>query len=274
MLLGLLFVMSQGLNAQAKLKLSLMPDQETYLVSMIPEVTWQMPLNIVGSAQVVLQVEADRPFSAGEITSMIPGISWIDNAYVESPASAPAYNFVCFVLNEQGTREIPFEDGVETPLFTFKNIEPGCVGMIELVDNTDLRTKKIAYKDQLNITQNLAVVGARGNAVTGIEGEGANCEVLQSVYESIPIVSNLLVYPVPTANLLQISWENVTGKEVSQLQITDPLGRELELEKNIPGFDQQKIDLDVSDFPNGLYNASLVANSGERQFFQFIVAHP
>nr|HQU60947.1 hypothetical protein [Saprospiraceae bacterium] len=60
--IGLALFMSCVLQAQVKLKLSLLPDQQTYLVSMIPEQSWDMPMNMVGSAQVVLQMQAGRPF--------------------------------------------------------------------------------------------------------------------------------------------------------------------------------------------------------------------
>ena len=134
---GLFVFITCVLNAQVKLSLTLLPDQQTYLVSMTPEVTWAAPMNMIGSAQIVIRLPADKPFLAGNIKSLVPGVSWADNALIEKPASASDYSFICFVLNELGTKSIPFHAGVETPLFTFVNLEPGCVGLMELVENNN-----------------------------------------------------------------------------------------------------------------------------------------
>ncbi|MCB0556627.1 MAG: hypothetical protein KDD02_23985 [Phaeodactylibacter sp.] len=270
LLIGLALMLSHAIHAQVKLKLSLMADQQSYVVSMIPESTWAAPLNRVGSAQVVLRMQAGRPFLAGNVTSLIPGVSWVDNAYIESPESAPGFKFVCFALNEQGTKNIPFQAGVETPLFTFSNLEPGCVGAVELVENYDRLIQKVVHKDRINITQNIAALGARGNAFSGIEGGAADCALVQSSQEQ-SIVKNLRVYPVPTTDALQISWENEFGQEADKLLVAGLLGHQMALEKIIPVAGKQEISLDVSAFPTGLYTASLINAAGKRQFFQFIV---
>lgn len=270
-LIALAITLNHAVQAQVKLKLSLMADQQTYLVSMLSESTWEAPMNKVGAAQVVIRMEAGRPFLAGNITSLISGISWMDNAYVNSPPSAPEYSFVCFALNERGTGKIPFEAGVETPLFSFTNLEPGCVGQIELVENKDRLIQKVVHKDRLNITQNMVVLGARGNAWSGVAGGGADCAAVVQASNEAPIVSNLRVFPIPTTDALQITWENSEGPTVEKLVVSGLLGRPLMLEKIIPGLKTQQISLDVSSFPTGLYTGSLVNAAGERQFFQFIV---
>ncbi len=270
-LIALAIVLNHTVQAQIKLKLSLMADQRTYLVSMIPESTWEAPMNKVGSAQVVIRMESNRPFLAGNIQSLIPDVSWTDNAYVISPASAPGSSFVCFVLNEQGTGKIPFQAGVETPLFSFTNLEPGCVGQIELVENEHRLVQKIVHEDRLNITQNMVVLGARGNAFSGVTGSAADCAAVVQSANEIPIVSNLRAFPIPTTDVLQISWKNNTGNEIDKIMVSSLLGNPLMLEKVIPGPEEQQARLDVSALPTGLYTGSLVNTAGERQFFQFIV---
>lgn len=257
--------------AQVRFNLSLMPDQRTYLVSMVPETTWSVPQNTVASIQVVLQLPADKPFMAGEIKSLVPGISWSDNAYVERPASASAYNFVCFVLNERGTKKFGFEAGLETPLFTFVNLEPGCVGAVELVENNSTIVQQVVQQDRLNITQNMTVLGARGNAFSGLLNKSVDCTLLNTSGPNL-LVENLRVFPVPASTLLTISWENKSGNGADALMINNMLGKIVAIEKINSAAGEQKIQVDVAVFPTGLYHATLSGASGEKQAFRFLVS--
>lgn len=269
-LTGLVACLTHTLKAQVRLNLSLLPDQQTYLVSMLPEQSWSAPLNAVGSAQIVLQMDAGRPFLAGQIKSLIPGISWSDNAYIESPAAATEYKFVCFALNEPGTKSISFQAGVETPLFTFINLEPGCVGTVILTDNNNPIVQKVVNNDRYNITQNMTVLGAQGNAVLGAVNNSVDCNVLYTKTEN-SIVSNLRIYPVPATDMLQIFWELESGQNLIKLLVTDMIGRQIVLETISATPGEQHYNLDVSAFPTGLYTASLINREGERQAFQFTV---
>ncbi len=260
----------QTIGGQVRLNLSLLSDRQTYLVSMLPDQSWQAPMNAVGSAQIVIQTDASKPFLAGQIKSLIPGISWLDNAYVESPAAAPQYRFICFALNEPGTRNIAFQAGVETPLFSFVNLEPGCAGPVNLADNNDPLVQQVVNKNHLNITQNITVLGARGNAVSGIAANNADCAELQTNTDEI-IVNNLKIYPVPATDILQILWELEPGQNVDKLLVTDMIGRQLVLETIKPVSGEHRYNLDVSSFPTGLYTAALVNKDGKRQAFRFTV---
>ncbi len=275
-LLGLAISFGRPALAQVKLNLSLLPDQQTYLVSVISESTWTAPQNTVGSVQVVLRYNAGKQFIAGNIQSLIPGVTWVDNAYLESPASAPEFHFVSFVLNERGTKNIPFQQDVETPLFTFVNLADDCIGKLELVENESELTKQVVGVDHMNVTQNITVLGARGNAYAGILNASVDCAQATSVENQQPVVKNLRVFPVPTSNVLRVFWENLdTGNGPDKLQVTDILGRELGLERKLisNAAEEQYIQLDVSDFPTGLYNGCFVTPGGDRQSFRFVVAH-
>lgn len=269
-LIGLATCVCQNLSAQVRLNLSLLPDHQTYLVSMIPEHSWDAPLNMVGSAQIVLQFHVGKLFLAGQIKSLIPGVTWTDNAYIESPASASEYNFACFALNELGTKNIPFQANVETPLFTFVNLEPECVGVLELVDNNSSIIQNIVNTDRLNVTQNITVLGARGNAVTGIENGSADCAALY-IKGTKTIVHNLHIYPVPATDVLHIFWENHAAGRASKLLVSDMLGRLVTQEKTSENIGEQHIELDVATYPTGLYMASFFNEVGDRQSFRFVV---
>ncbi len=267
---GLIICLAQSAIAQVRFNLSLLPDQRTYLVSMLPDQSWSTPMNAVGSAQIVLQYKADKTFLAGQIKSLISGISWSDNAYIEKPAAAPESNFICFALNERGTKNISFLQGVETPLFTFVNLEPECAGVLELVDNNNPKIQAVVQNDQINITQNMTVLGARGNAFTGILNGSVDCTVLSTVGVN-SIVKNLRVYPVPATDVLQLFWENMPGNAATKLLVADMLGQQktLEILTNTTG--EQHLRLDVASFPTGLYTACLINTTGEKQSFRFVV---
>jgi hypothetical protein len=269
-LTGLAICLIFSLQAQVRFNLSLMPDQQTYLVSMLPDATWQMPENIVGGAQICLQMPAGKPFLAGQIKSLIPGTTWIDNAYFEKATATADFQYVCFSLSEMGTKAIPFSAGVETPLFSFKNLEPGCIGVLELVENNDPVTKAVVAKDRVNITQNMTVLGAGGNAYAGLLNGRVDCALI-STTEEHPIVSKLRVFPVPATDVLQVAWENSETSKISKLLVNDMLGRQMALENTSAVAGEQQLRLDVASYPTGLYLASLVNQAGERQSFRFIV---
>lgn len=261
------------LKAQVKLNLTLLPDQRTYLVSMTPEVSWTEPMNMTGSAQIVVRLPAGKPFTAGNIKSLIPGVTWVDNAFVEMPASAPDYNFVCFVLNELGTKGIHYQAGIETPLFTFQNLEPECAGRLELSGNEDPVIEKVVQNDHINITQNLTVLGAYGNAFSGIGNNTADCAATSST-TTVNLVDELRVFPIPVADFLNIRWVN--GAEANDmpgnLHVFNSLGSLISLNTLTKLSGEQNIRLDVSAWPTGLYSARFIADSGKIQSFKFLVS--
>lgn len=270
---GLFVSVTGALYAQVKLNLTLLPDQQTYLVSMLPEVSWTEPMNMTGSAQIVIRLPAGKPFMAGNIKSLIPGITWADNAFIEKPASAPNDNFVCFVLNELGTKGIHYQAGVETPLFTFKNLEPDCVGKLELLNNDDPLIEKVVHNDHINVTQNLTVLGAFGNAFSGVGNNNADCTAT-STTTTVNLVGDLRVFPIPVADFLNVRWIN--GPEVNDmpahLHVFNSLGSLITLHALTKLSGEQSVRLDVSSWPTGLYTARFIANSGKVQSFKFVVS--
>ena len=275
----LLFVagLSNHTFAQVKFNLSLLGDQKTYLVSMISESNWNTPANTVASIQVVLKYSSERSFLAGNIVSLVNGVSWNDNAYVESPGSAQDYNFVCFTLNEKGTKQIPFPRGQEVPLFTFVNLSQECVGKIELIDNNTDFVKRVVNRDRLNITQNITVLGARGNAYTGILNGTVDCAeaVITSTDQVQPLVNHLRVYPVPAHAMLNVAWENAVQRGPDKLLISNPLGENVEMHRELlpNASGEQSLQVNVASYPSGLYTGTLINARGERQHFRFIVTH-
>ena len=113
--------------AQVNFQLDLMPDRKTYVVSMVSTETWAYPQNITGTAQVTVRIPANTRFTAGRITSLQQGVQWLDNARIERPVADPTHDYVSFSLVTMATKNIPYVRGVETPLFTFQNLQNDCV---------------------------------------------------------------------------------------------------------------------------------------------------
>lgn len=263
-------VLSVSVQAQVKFGLSLLPDQETYLISLKAEKSWVAPANITGGVQVVLKVPANVPFVAGKIQSLVPGLSWSDNALVVQPSAAPDYNFVCFVLNEPGTKRITYQEGVELPLFTFKNLEPGKTAKLELTLNNDPLVQKVVQVDHLNITQNITVLGANGNAFTGVFGQNASTT---TALPQVEILEKLKVYPIPARDFVWVNWESQapTAELPNRLQVfsaTGSLIRTFSLNQQVG---QQQLRVDVSTWPSGLYVFKAQNQAGQMQAFKCLV---
>lgn len=269
-LAGLLLLVGLSGQAQVKFGLSLLPDQETYLLSLKAEKSWLHPMNITGAVQIVVKVPAAIPFTAGKIQSLIPGLSWSDNAFVVQPSAAPEYNFICFVLNEPGAKSIPYQEGVEVPLFTFKNLEPGRAAKLELTLNDDPLVQKVVQQNHINITQNITVFGASGNAFTGIFGEQSHTT---TALPQVDILEKLKVFPIPARDFVQINWESTASKAdvPSLLQVFSTTGSLIATYPLNQQAGQQQLRVDVSTWPSGLYAFKARADSGKLQTFKCLV---
>jgi len=257
-------------QAQVKFGLSLLPDQETYLISLKAEKSWAAPANITGAVQVVLKVPANVPFVAGKIQSLIPGLSWSDNALVVQPSAAPEYNFVCFVLNEPGTKQIQYQEGVELPLFTFKNLEPGRAAKLELTLNDDPLVQKVVKVDHINITQNITVLGANGNAFTGVFGQTSSST---TALPQVEILEKLKVYPIPARDFVWVNWESQAPKAElpNRLQVFSATGSLISTFSLNQQVGQQQLRVDVSTWPSGLYVFKAQNSAGKMQAFKCLV---
>lgn len=264
------FLLLGFVQAQVKFGLSLLPDQETYLLSLKSEKSWSAPLNITGAVQIVVKVPATTAFTVGKIQSLIPGLSWSDNALVLQPSAAPEYNFICFVLNEQGAKNIPYQDGVEVPLFTFKNLEPGRTAKLELTLNDDPLVQRVVRLDHINITQNITVLGANGNAFTGIFGEQSNTT---TALPQVDILEKLRVFPVPARDFVQLNWESsaIKADQPKLLQVFSTTGSLIATYTLHQQVGQQQLRIDVSAWPAGLYAFKVRADSGKLQSFKGLV---
>jgi hypothetical protein len=262
-------------SAQVSFQLSLLADQKTYLVSMIPAETWAYPKNITGTAQVTVRIPANVRFTAGNITSLQAGVKWLDNAHIETPASDPTHDYVSFSLTTMATKNIPYQQGVETPLFTFTNIQNDCVGKVELIDNNETIVTKIT-SEGFNIKNHLSTLATKGGeAVASTQGNRVvDCSATTVAQDLNKDLSILNAYPVPATDLLTIEWTsraadapntvliatNALGQEVFTQKI-DPLSWNIPMPSGIKG-NLNKVDINVIEWASGLYLFHFVNDKG------------
>ena len=257
-------------QAQVKFGLHLLSDGETYLVSLQSERDIPAPLNMASNVQVVLKLPTDTPFLAGDIQSQIPGVTWTDNAFAKQTNGTEGYGLCAFVMNQSVTKSIPFEAGVEVPLFTFKNLESGCVGTLSLPDNGDAEVRGAVARGQ-NFTQNITLLASRGNAFVGLLNSVVECPELSTHIEATELPQQLRAYPVPTDRQLTIEWENPVRYESLSMDVMAANGQHLSrLDLNANAGPQQT-QLDVHDYPTGLYYFILKNDRGDFQQHKFLV---
>ena len=255
-------------TAQVSFQLSLMPDRKTYLVSMTPTQTWAYPKNITGTAQVTVRIPANVRFTAGRITSLQQGVKWLDNARVERPAADRSHDYVSFSLTSMATKAIPYQANVETPLFTFTNIQNDCVGKVELVDNADATTQNVVAEG-FNVKNHISVLAMHGEAFAAVPqgSRVADCSTTTNAQDLNNGLYVQTVYPTPATDLVTIEW---TDSQVSKAQntvliVTDVLGQEIINQKidplSIKG-SVNKIELDVRPWASGVYLFHFVNDKG------------
>ncbi|MEK7255235.1 MAG: Ig-like domain-containing protein, partial [Bacteroidota bacterium] len=162
------------LQGQVKFKVELLPDGITYRVSMLPEVTWNPPLNITSTAQITLKVPTGG-FGVTSLASQQPGTFWSQNARYNQPFEAPAYDYISFGLTSLGTTGFSYQAGVEVPLFTFVN-NGVCTGGVEIMPNGDPFFPPNSLNANVNNQITTLGTGLGSNGFAGIYDAGsANC---------------------------------------------------------------------------------------------------
>ncbi len=259
--------------AQVKLNLHFDAPTKVYTVSAVPEAIWNVPLNMLNTAQIVLRVDAGTPFTPG-ITSLVEGLIWADNAYVEQPDVAPGYTFVCISLVNGPTTKINFSTDKEVPLFSFVNAGGGCVGKLALLDNSDpmvLAVRAAGY----NVTQNLPVLAARGNAFTGVLNSEVDCAVVTGVKEELKLIEEVLISPVPADKSFTVQWTQVLEQHgFQQIIICDAKGTEVLREKTSIGKGRHSLTVNVENWQAGMYRLRFVSEkSHQTKAWNLMVIH-
>ncbi len=122
---------SSQIAGQLTGKLTYSPEEETYLISVIPNQTLLAPKNITNTGQITLKTTSGT-FNITAINS-ITGI-WSKAATINSPIESPSFDYHVFILGTPITNP-KIEAGTPIPLFSFQNNKEDCNGSIELIEN-------------------------------------------------------------------------------------------------------------------------------------------
>lgn len=261
-------------QAQVKYKMSRLPDNVTYQVSLVSEATWSYPENVTTTAQVTVKVPSNAHFIAGRIKSLVAETVWTDNAYLDTPKGDKNNNYISFNLQTVGTKAFVFESGKELPLFTFQNIGTSCFGSLELVDNESDVTKSV-ISGGYNVGQHLSTLGAGGEAFSGLVDSKVVCQGVTSSQDLERSPLNITkAYPIPAASDITIEWQ-VSDPSVESVQIViqNVLGENIETIhlKNTKSHQATKID--VSRWSEGLYSFRLLGGNKVSKSKHFAVVH-
>lgn len=273
-LFNLILFISAAFSAQAqiKLQLSLLSDNKTYMVSMIPEVTWAYPLSITGTAQVTLKYPSDKKLFVTNFRNLLPNVLWHDNSYIETAQTSNGFSFISFALRTQGTTAIPYEAGKEVPLFSFTNYY-GCIGKIELLNNN---APNLSGEEAniYNIGNHWTTVANQKEAYNGNLEAVANCVTTTPTADNDDnLFSSVAAYPVPASDrlTLKINAKTAEVQKLNQIKFLNVLG-DVVLTQNIAlKAGEQELTIDANLLSSGLYLFQLQGEQLVSKNYKFII---
>ncbi|PRY29741.1 putative secreted protein (Por secretion system target) [Spirosoma oryzae] len=231
-------------QAQVKFKLT-RADEETYIVSMVPQQTVADRGSITGTMQVSMKIRAAEGFELGAITSLQPDVAWDKGTLIKSPDGARDYDYLSVALQTMATRGLAYEKGKEVPLFSFRNVgQP--ISSIQLLDNsTDPLLK--AATNRFNVQNHISVLGyGQKNAYVGNladENPGSQKVGLRQIY------------PNPAKDRATVTWVNYLDGFEGQvtLLIADATGKVVSQETAYMRSGSSAKEITVEQLPVGHY---------------------
>lgn len=150
--------------------IQLLEDSVTYMVSLRSSATYEGILALTNSAQVSIMALTGG-FAITNLQS-INGL-WSNNTNVIAPEENPAFDYFLVGLTNNGTMNIPYTQGEETPLFTFQN-GGLCTGPVLLMEEEDPFYPPNSLS--INAGNEIVIFGfGNENAWCGNYGDPAEC---------------------------------------------------------------------------------------------------
>ena len=145
---------------------------------------------------------------------------------------------------------------------------------MELVDN-QLASTKAVVKGGYNVGQHIAILGAGGEAFSGIAANSVvECgEVTTAVKDVVADGAILDAYPVPASTFLTVDWQlnKLTVTDKCDLVITNAIGEEVAIKVLKIAQGKQTINFDVSTLSAGAYHLRLSTSNGMSKAHSFVV---
>ena len=125
LILFLFCLLLNKISAQVVGNLSVLADDSTFLISIVPAKTIERPFNITNTGQITLKAPAGS-FDISDINSFT-GI-WQLNTIIEQPIEASNFDYIVFTLVTP-IQNPSYQANIEIPFFSFKN-KNGCICLL------------------------------------------------------------------------------------------------------------------------------------------------
>jgi len=192
-------------------------------------------------------------FEVEDLVSLNSDITWEYNSKSTAPMESTQFDYLSFGLSSMGTKQIEYQEGIEIPLFTFKNAKI-CQGSIELMSNDD--PFKSPNSRRANVGNSITIFGAKGEAYVGnYSNKAIPCQMDLTLdgAASTQLETSPIVYPNPAINevFVDLNWLEIATE--GHFVIKDINGRTVgkkavQLER---GFN--KVGLNVKDLSGGIF---------------------
>lgn len=211
-----------------------------------------MPNNITSTGQVTIKAPT-LEFDIEEFESVHPKLSWEYNSRFNAPTESSDFDYFSFGL-ESASREFDYEAGEEIPIIRFKNAK-GCSDFVGLLDN-DSDPYVFSTSKEVNVGNQLTVIGARGNAYLGNRGDQlVKCK--KQIKTKDQFIKDFVLFPNPAFNELNINLNWTKKDQTGNFFIRDNSGKVLvnKQEQLVKGFNE--INFDISSLTGGIYHIEL-----------------
>jgi hypothetical protein len=260
--LAIIMSLSQLLEAQVQYKIALdSADPNNYIVSMLPQVTWEYPLNLTSTAQVTIKIPTGMPFDA-EISSVAQGVEWQANSFVAQPIGDPTHDYVSFGMVTMGTSAFSYTEGTEVALFKFRNTAMPCIGEIALVDENQEPVQGLDG-EYYNVGNQISVLGGGGNVYNGNAQGSVDCSIVNAI-NPLNATFDISTYPNPTSDKLNVAINrlpNSSQLEKLTINIINELGQTMAVRSLPANSANQLVVFDVSKYANGVYMLQIVSDT-------------
>ncbi len=241
-------------TAQVQFKIERMHNSTYFMVSAVPDVNYESPMNIVATAQVTVKVPTGK-FKMPEIVNLSAAGQWQVNGRSDAPKEAPEFDYLYFGLKNLGTTAFKFQKGKDTPLFMLKAGDV-CDVKIQLVDNA---ADPFFGKNSMraNIGNQITILGAEGDAWSGnLNGGFCECFV-----EETPEIGagEILIFPNPVngPTVTYAFTKDEKDNATCDLILYDMAGRRIFFQKLEPKNGYNEYTLDVSMYPIAVYQMEI-----------------
>ncbi len=257
-------------SAQVYFKLSQSEDEKTYIVSMIPEVSLQAPMNMVSTSQISLRIPAGNNFVINNLRTDLPNVRWQESYVAESPQEAPDYEYISFGLTSLGTQSIPFNVGAEVELFRFDNLGD-CPGIVSLVNN---ESDEFVYPNSrsVSISNGITVLGLGTAAYQGnVENGVVSCASLSNQeVEILDLEASVVLSPNPSSDFMKIEYTNPQDFKNQELNIYNLEGQLVHNEKIERILGRHHIELGIKNWNSGSYLVYIENDKGITKGNRFV----